>query len=100
MTTYATSSISLATGSYSFYSAEQMLRFDIPTISGSRDGDQYVVRLLDTTGSVSTQLWKGTMQIFDEQNASYFASGSNKFDYITLNDTAYSYLSDNDYIIL
>ncbi len=54
----------------------------------------------DTTGSVSTIQYKGTVQVFAQETASYFVSASNKVNYTTQNDTSLSYTSSNEYIIL
>jgi hypothetical protein len=100
MLTYASSSITLATSSYSTTPDSQLIQFNFPQISGSKVGDQYRMVLWDTTGSVSTLQYKGTVQVFSQQSQSYFVSQSNKVDYTTQNDTSLSYTSSNQYIIL
>lgn len=100
MLTYASSSISLGTGSYSTVADSQLIQFNFPQISGSKVGDQYRMILWDTTGSVSTIQYKGSLQVFAQQSASYFVSSSNKINYTTQNDTSLSYTSSNEYIIL
>lgn len=100
MLTYASSSISLGTSSYSTTADSQLIQFNFPQISGSKVGDQYRMILWDTTGSVSTIQYKGTVQVFAQQSASYFVSSSNKVNYTTQNDTSLSYTSSNEYIIL
>jgi hypothetical protein len=100
MLTYASSSITLATSSYSTTPDSQLIQFNFPQISGSKVGDQYRMVLWDTTGSQSTLQYKGTLQVFSQQSQSYFVSQSNKVDYTTQNDTSLSYTSSNQYIIL
>lgn len=100
MLTYTTSSISLPTSSYIDYPAQQMIRFNFPIISGSQVGDEYRVILYDITGSTSTIQWKGTVNTFAQQSASYFVSQSQKVNYTNQNDTSLSYTSSNEYIIL
>lgn len=100
MLTYASSSISLGTSSYSTTADSQLIQFNFPQISGSKVGDQYRMVLWDTTGSVSTIQYKGSVQVFAQQSQSYFVSGSNKVNYTTQNDTSLSYTSSNEYIIL
>jgi hypothetical protein len=100
MTTYESSSIGLSTASYSTTPDSQLIQFNFPQISGSKVGEQYRMVLWDTTGSVSTLQYKGTVQVFSQQSQSYFVSQSNKVDYTTQNDTSLSYTSSNQYIIL
>lgn len=100
MLTYASSSISLGTSSYSTTADSQLIQFNFPQISGSKVGDQYRMVLWDTTGSASTIQYKGSVQVFAQQSQSYFVSSSNKVNYTTQNDTSLSYTSSNEYIIL
>jgi hypothetical protein len=100
MLTYTTSSINLPTSSYVNYTDQQMIRFNFPIISGSEVGDEYKVILYDTTGSASTIQYKGTINVFAQNSASYFVSQSQKVNYTNQNDTSLSYTSSNEYIIL
>jgi len=100
MLTYVSTSISLGTSSYSTTPDSQLIQFNFPQISGSKVADEYRMLLWDTTGSVSTIQYKGTVQVFAQQTASYFVSASNKVNYTTQNDTSLSYTSSNEYIIL
>lgn len=100
MLTYQSSSITLGTASYSTTPDSQLIQFNFPQISGSKTGDQFRMVLWDTTGSVSTIQYKGTVQVFAQESASYFVSSSNKVNYTTQNDTALSYTSSNEFIIL
>jgi hypothetical protein len=100
MLTYVSTSISLGTSSYSTTPNSQLIQFNFPQISGSKVADEYRMILWDTTGSVSTIQYKGTVQVFAQQTASYFVSASNKVNYTTQNDTSLSYTSSNEYIIL
>lgn len=100
MLTYVSTSIQLPTASYTTIPDSQLIQFNFPQISGSKVGDEYRMLLWDTTGSVSTIQYKGTVQVFAQQSQSYFVSESNKVNYTTQNDTSLSYTSSNEYIIL
>jgi hypothetical protein len=100
MLTYVSTSIALPTSSYTTTADSQLIQFNFPQISGSKVGDEYRMVLWDTTGSVSTLQYKGTIQVFAQQSQSYFVSQSNKVNYTTQNDTSLSYTSSNEYIIL
>lgn len=100
MLTYVSTSITLPTASYTTTPDSQLIQFNFPQISGSKVGDEYRMLLWDTTGSVSTIQYKGTVQVFAQQSQSYFVSESNKVNYTTQNDTSLSYTSSNEYIIL
>jgi len=100
MLTYVSTSIALPTASYTTTPDSQLIQFNFPQISGSKVGDEYRMLLWDTTGSVSTIQYKGTVQVFAQQSQSYFVSESNKVNYTTQNDTSLSYTSSNEYIIL
>jgi hypothetical protein len=100
MLTYVSTSIQLPTASYTTTPDSQLIQFNFPQISGSKVGDEYRMLLWDTTGSVSTIQYKGTVQVFAQQSQSYFVSESNKVNYTTQNDTSLSYTSSNEYIIL
>jgi hypothetical protein len=100
MLTYVSTSITLPTASYTTTPDSQLIQFNFPQISGSEVGDEYRMLLWDTTGSVSSIQYKGTIQVFAQQSQSYFVSESNKVNYTTQNDTSLSYTSSNEYIIL
>jgi hypothetical protein len=100
MSTFVSTSINLSTSSFTNERDQQLIYFNFPQISGSKTGDEYKLNVWDTTGSVSTLQFKGTIQCYESQSAPYFVSQSQKVDYTTQNNTSLSYTSSNEYIIL
>jgi hypothetical protein len=90
--THATSSYDLS-GSFTFNPYENILTYSQSLEGNTSTGDEYLTKVISTSGSNQLEIWRGSMQVYASQSI-------DKTIYKTQNDGYVSNQTDNDYIVL